>query len=147
MFTLVNLQRQLAMIWCCAKNHSSVTARCERFFAIFAVMQRVGSFWKRFKSVTSANSCKKHALRIGVALSWRCKLTSVTSPLWSSKAFCQSRAIPAVNLSLSKLRGSCTPKVCLALQILKKRKARKWLTMTNCGTPAWSTRLRNRKIF
>ena len=52
--TLVNLQRQLAMIWCCAKNHSSVTARCERFLAIFAVLQRVGSFWKRFKSVTNS---------------------------------------------------------------------------------------------
>ena len=50
--TLVNLQRQLAMIRCCAKNHSSVTARCERFFAIFAVLQRVASFWKQFKSVT-----------------------------------------------------------------------------------------------
>ena len=50
--TLVNLQRQLAMIWCCAKNHSSVTARCERLFAIFAVLQRVLNFWKRFKSVT-----------------------------------------------------------------------------------------------
>ena len=50
--TLVNLQRQLAMIRCCAKNRSSVTPRCGRFFAIFAVLQRVGSFWKRFKSVT-----------------------------------------------------------------------------------------------
>ena len=50
--TLVNLQRQLAIIRCCAKNHFSVTAGCERFFAIFAVLQRVASFWKRFKSVT-----------------------------------------------------------------------------------------------
>ena len=50
--TLVNLQRQLAMIRCCAKNRSNVTPRCGRFFAIFAVLQRVGSFWKRFKSVT-----------------------------------------------------------------------------------------------
>ena len=50
--TLVNLQRQLAMIWCCAKNSSSVTPRWGRFFAIFTVLQRVGSFWKRFKSVS-----------------------------------------------------------------------------------------------
>ena len=30
----------------------TLTARCERFFAIFAVLQRVASFWKRFKGVT-----------------------------------------------------------------------------------------------
>ena len=70
--TLVNLQRQLAMIWCCAKNHSSVTARCERFFAIFAVLQRVASFWKRFKSVTclqirARNMRCESALQVGVA--------------------------------------------------------------------------------
>ena len=72
--TLVNSLRQLAMIWCCAKNHSSVTARCERFFAIFAVLQRVGSFWKRFKSVTclqirAKNMRCESALQVGVA-SW-----------------------------------------------------------------------------
>ena len=50
--TLVNLQRQLATTRCCAKNHSSVTPRSGRFFAIFAVLQRLESFWKRFKSVT-----------------------------------------------------------------------------------------------
>ena len=50
--TLVNLQRQLATIRCCAKNYSSVTPRCGQFFAIFAVLQRVARFWKRFKSVT-----------------------------------------------------------------------------------------------
>ena len=50
--TLVNLQRQLATIPCCAKNYSSVTPRCGQFFAIFAVLQRVASFWKRFKSVS-----------------------------------------------------------------------------------------------
>ena len=40
--------------------------------------------WKFLKAIQkcimSANSCEKLALRIGVA-SWRCKLTSVTSPL------------------------------------------------------------------
>ena len=30
--TLINLQRQLAMIRCCAKNRSSVTHHCGRFF-------------------------------------------------------------------------------------------------------------------
>ena len=40
------------MIRRCAKNHSSVTPRCGRFFAIFAVLQRIGSSWKWFKSVT-----------------------------------------------------------------------------------------------
>ena len=64
------------MIRCCAKNHSSVTARWERFFAIFAVLQRkrVASFWKRFKSVTclqiSARNMRcESALQVGVA-SW-----------------------------------------------------------------------------
>ena len=77
--TLVNLQRQLAMIRCCAKNRSSVAPRCGRVFAIFAVLQRVGSFSKRFKSVSCLQIRARNMLRIGVA-SWRCKLTSVTSP-------------------------------------------------------------------
>ena len=39
------------MIRCCAKNCSSVTPRCGQFFAIFAVLQHVASFWKRFKNL------------------------------------------------------------------------------------------------
>ena len=33
------------------ENRSSVTPPCGRFFAIFAVLQRVASFWKRFKNL------------------------------------------------------------------------------------------------
>ena len=81
MFTLVNLQRQLVMIRRCAKNNSSVTPRCGRFFCDIC---SAATRWKCLKAIqkcnVSANLCEKHALRIGVA-SWRCKLTSVTSPL------------------------------------------------------------------
>ena len=42
--TLVNLQRQFAMIRCCAKNRSSITPRCGLFFVIFAVLQHVARF-------------------------------------------------------------------------------------------------------
>ena len=49
--TLVDLQGRFGMKRFCAKNHSSVTPRCGRFLALFAVLQRVASFWKRFKSL------------------------------------------------------------------------------------------------
>ena len=72
--TLVNLQRQLAMIRCLAKNRSSATPRCGRFLAIFAVLQRVGNFFKRLKSVTCLQIRAKNMrcetpLQVGVA-SW-----------------------------------------------------------------------------
>ena len=57
-----------------------VEPRCGRFFALFAVLQRVESDSQTCSKCNMfANSCENHALRIGVA-SWRCKLTSVTPP-------------------------------------------------------------------
>ena len=131
--TLVDLQRRFAMRRCCAKNRSSVTPRCERFFCDIcsaatrckflkaiqkqhcANLEQIGQCnmlpsilsqrWseslftsappapkaglskpgdqslrqKLTKCNISANSCEKHALRIGVAnLRW--KSTSVTPP-------------------------------------------------------------------
>ena len=71
---------QLAMIRCCAKNHSSVTPR-SGWFLRFCSSATPWKFLKLIQTCNmSANSCEKRALRIGVT-SWRCKLTSVTSPL------------------------------------------------------------------
>ena len=67
--TLVNLQRQLAMIRYCAKNRSSVTSRCGRFLRYLQCCNTLKFLKAIQKCIMSANSCEKHALRIGVA-SW-----------------------------------------------------------------------------
>ena len=72
--TLVNLQRQLAMIRCCAKNRSCITPRCGRFFAIFAVLQRVARFSKQLKSLQQMLHVCKFVRKACVA-NRRCKLT------------------------------------------------------------------------
>ena len=55
--TLVDLQRRLFVIRCCAKNRSGVTCNLVRFFVIFAVAQHVASFWMDFKN--SQRNCVK----------------------------------------------------------------------------------------
>ena len=59
--------------WCdVARNCSSVTSRCGRFF-FFGDICTAATRWKFLKAIKrvkmSANLCEKHALRIGVA-SW-----------------------------------------------------------------------------
>ena len=69
------LQRQLAMIRCCAKNRSSITPRLGRFFAIFAVLQRVVQGFKSDSKTCS--KCIKHVckfVRKTCVANRRCKL-------------------------------------------------------------------------
>ena len=70
------------MIRCCAKNRSSITPRCGQFLAIFAVLQRIARFWKRFKNLQQVQYVCKFVRKTCVA-NRRCKLTSVTPPLYT----------------------------------------------------------------
>ena len=73
------------MIRCCATNRFSITPRCGRVLPYLQSCNALQGFESDSKTYSkcnmSANSCEKHALRIGVA-SWRCKLTSVTPHLF-----------------------------------------------------------------
>ena len=63
--TLVNLQRQLAMMRCYAKNRSGITPRCGRFFRdICSAATRC----KVLKAIQKLAAIRTKNMRIGVAI-------------------------------------------------------------------------------